>query len=42
MRSATLDALTGVLYHDDAQIVRVSSHKQYGTVESVEIEMVRL
>ena len=34
---ATFDALTGVLFHDDAQVVSISAGKAYGAVEGVEI-----
>jgi crossover junction endodeoxyribonuclease RusA len=34
---ATLDALTGVLYLDDAQVCRLSVAKEYGEIERVEI-----
>lgn len=36
---ATADALTGILYADDAQIVELSARKHYGTPERVEISM---
>lgn len=36
---ATFDALTGILYADDAQIVDLSARKHYGTPERVEISM---
>lgn len=36
---ATLDALTGILWHDDAQVVEVRAAKQYGAPERVEIEV---
>jgi crossover junction endodeoxyribonuclease RusA len=35
---ATLDALTGVVFHDDAQVVKVIAEKVYGDVEGVKIE----
>lgn len=34
---ATMDALTGVVFHDDAQVVELSCAKFYGDVERVEI-----
>lgn len=34
---ATLDAFTGVLYADDAQVVEASIVKRYGTPERVEV-----
>lgn len=34
---ATLDALTGVLFHDDAQVVEVVTRKLYASVEGVRI-----
>jgi crossover junction endodeoxyribonuclease RusA len=34
---ATLDALTGVVFHDDAQVVEVTTWKMYGDVEGVNI-----
>ena len=36
---ATLDALTGILYVDDGQVVRVLAEKVYGLVEQVHISM---
>jgi crossover junction endodeoxyribonuclease RusA len=39
---ATCDALTGILYADDAQIVDTSARKHYGSPERVEISMVVL
>lgn len=36
---ATLDALTGVLYLDDAQVVNIAAAKEYGEIERVEIAM---
>jgi len=36
---ATEDALTGVLWQDDAQIVSVGMKKHYGTPERVEIQV---
>jgi crossover junction endodeoxyribonuclease RusA len=36
---STTDALTGVLYVDDAQIVEASIRKHYGTPERVEISV---
>lgn len=38
---STTDALTGILYADDAQVVGMSAFKHYGTPERVEI-MVRI
>lgn len=37
---ATLDAMTGIVFLDDGQVVRVSAAKQYGSPERVEV-MVR-
>lgn len=34
---ATGDALTGVIYHDDAQVVEILCRKLYGPVESVRV-----
>lgn len=34
---ATFDALTGVIYHDDAQVVKHTAEKQYGPVECVQV-----
>ena len=34
---ATLDALTGICWHDDAQVVEVVAAKRYGAPESVEV-----
>jgi Holliday junction resolvase RusA-like endonuclease len=34
---STMDALTGVLFDDDAQVVELSTSKNYGTPERVEI-----
>jgi Holliday junction resolvase RusA-like endonuclease len=34
---ATFDALTGALYEDDAQVVELTTSKNYGTPERVEI-----
>lgn len=34
------DALTGILYVDDAQIVEHTARKRYGTPERVEIEVI--
>jgi crossover junction endodeoxyribonuclease RusA len=34
---ATLDALTGVLFSDDAQVVRVLMDKVYGPIEQVHV-----
>jgi crossover junction endodeoxyribonuclease RusA len=41
---ATLDSLTGVLFHDDAQVVALTPHptKQYGSPERVEITITAL
>lgn len=36
---AILDALTGILYHDDAQVVKVTAMKHYGDPERVEIRV---
>jgi crossover junction endodeoxyribonuclease RusA len=36
VRSST-DAMTGILYADDAQIVELSTRKHYGTPERVEV-----
>lgn len=35
---ATLDSLTGVIFHDDAQVVQVMTEKIYGNVEGVRID----
>jgi len=34
---STNDALTGIIWHDDAQVVRVQAKKVYGEPERVEI-----
>jgi len=34
---STIDALTGILYADDAQIVEISARKHYGVPERVEV-----
>lgn len=34
---ATGDALTGVIYHDDSQVVEITCRKLYGPVESVRV-----
>lgn len=34
---ATLDSLTGVIFHDDAQVVEVTTRKIYGDIEGVRI-----
>ena len=36
---ATFDSLTGIVYADDAQVVRVSACKQYGSPQRVEISV---
>jgi len=36
---ATCDALTGILYADDAQIVEMTASKHYGTPERVEVSI---
>jgi len=35
---ATLDSLTGVIFHDDAQVVQVMTEKIYGNIEGVRID----
>jgi Holliday junction resolvase RusA-like endonuclease len=39
---ATADALTGILYADDAQIVEMNASKHYGTPERVEVSICNL
>lgn len=39
---ATLDALTGVLFVDDAQVTELAVRKRYGGPERVEIEMAEI
>lgn len=39
---STADALTGIMYADDAQIVMLSTNKLYGTPERVEIRVTLL
>jgi Holliday junction resolvase RusA-like endonuclease len=39
---ATADALTGILYADDAQIVEMQASKHYGTPERVEVSICNL
>jgi crossover junction endodeoxyribonuclease RusA len=34
---ATLDALTGVLYADDAQVAEITTRKFYGAIENVHV-----
>lgn len=36
---SSLDALTGVLFYDDAQVVEVTAKKFYGTPERLEVRM---
>lgn len=36
---AAEDSLTGIIYHDDAQIVAIEAEKHYGEPERVEIEV---
>lgn len=36
---AVFDAVTGIVFHDDAQIVDVTARKHYGEVERVEIQI---
>jgi crossover junction endodeoxyribonuclease RusA len=36
---ATLDALTGILWYDDAQVVEVMAAKRYGAPESVSVQV---
>jgi hypothetical protein len=38
-RSRLEDALTGIIYHDDAQIVQIEAYKFYELPERVEIEV---
>lgn len=37
---ACLDAMTGIVYQDDAQVVDVTARKHYGLPERLEIEVV--
>ena len=37
---AVLDALTGILYHDDAQVVSLSATKRYGVASMTAISLV--
>ena len=37
LERATCDSLTGVLFHDDAQVVASACEKRYGDVEGVEV-----
>ncbi len=37
---AVLDALTGILYHDDAQVVSLNATKQYGVASMTAISLV--
>jgi len=39
---AVLDALTGVIYKDDSQVVGISAQKIYGTQEGVEVQIKEL
>lgn len=36
---AVLDALTGILYHDDAQVVSLSASKRYGVASMTAISL---
>lgn len=36
---STKDAMTGILYVDDSQVVEVSARKEYGTPERVEVSI---
>lgn len=36
---AVLDALTGIAYTDDSQVVRILAQKSYGSVEGVRVVM---
>lgn len=36
---AVLDALTGIAYTDDSQVVRILAQKSYGSVEGVRVIM---
>ncbi len=38
---ATKDAMTGIVYHDDGQVVEVLARKQYGVPERVEISVTK-
>jgi crossover junction endodeoxyribonuclease RusA len=42
LQRATIDALTGVLFTDDAQVVRVTAEKSYGVTDSVHISARRI
>lgn len=37
---AVLDALTGILYHDDAQVVSLNASKRYGVASMTAISLV--
>ena len=39
---ACLDALTGIVYQDDAQVVAVTARKHYGLPERCEIEVIEV
>ena len=39
MAKSVLDALNGVAYHDDSQIVKLYVNKQYGEIPSVQITL---
>jgi Holliday junction resolvase RusA-like endonuclease len=42
MAKSVLDALNGVAYHDDSQIVKLHVSKQYGEIPSVKINLKQL
>lgn len=39
---AVLDALTGILYHDDAQVVSLNASKRYGVASMTAISLVMI
>jgi Holliday junction resolvase RusA-like endonuclease len=39
---AVLDALTGILYHDDAQVVSLNASKRYGVASMTAISLVTI
>ena len=42
LERATFDALTGAVWHDDAQVVAVSKSKVYGPIEGVTVTVERV